>query len=71
MKLIQWLDRNWNILFHRQKCLKITLAIPPNYNDYYFSLEDDYVRYMGNGWFKIQNDDSTGLMTLKKRWGNE
>lgn len=48
-------DRNWNRLFQPDKCFKLIL-----YNDFFswndiLSTDEQDLRCMGNGWYKIQD----------------
>ena len=50
---IPWWDRNYNLLFHRSKCMNLVfMGNYIAYNDCIFN-GTNVCRCLGNGWFKI------------------
>lgn len=49
----QWIDRNWNLIFHKKNCWQLTFPKDYfKYNDVYVNAYGCYGRYLGNDWFK-------------------
>jgi hypothetical protein len=55
--MIEWVDRNWNLLFHKEQCLRIFV-----YREKYGELYERKThstgivrryRCLGKGWYKI------------------
>jgi len=52
--MIAYIDRNWNLLFHRKECVHIKMAFPSNYkhNEVILSFGGVKMRCLGNNWYK-------------------
>lgn len=58
IEIINWFDRNYNLVINNDKCVK--LVIPDNHLTHgdllkipsINSLKDDTLLYLGKGWFK-------------------
>lgn len=55
--MLEWLDRNWNLYFHKERCFRILV-----YREAYGSIytrknvhkgELNTYRCMGKGWYKL------------------
>ncbi len=54
IKIISWIDRNYNILFHKNSCLKIDFGdYIPKYGDIFSTPKDKRLVCLGNNWFKF------------------
>ena len=52
MRIIEFIDRNYNIMFNKKRCMFLHTKYPIEYNDivtYGFT----NFRSLGNNWFKI------------------
>jgi hypothetical protein len=52
--MIEYIDRNWNLLFHRKECIHIKITIPRNYryNEIILSYGGIKMRCLGNNYYK-------------------
>jgi hypothetical protein len=52
----EYIDRNWNLLFHRKKCVKITFWSELfEYNKILKTPIGESFRCLGNNWYKKLN----------------
>ena len=52
MKIIEFIDRWYNIIFNRKNCISIHTRYPIEYNDIVTDGNTNF-RSLGNSWFKI------------------
>jgi len=54
INIIAFIDRNYNLLFHKNKVIKIVFeSLKPSYNDVLSTYEGINVRCLGKNLFKI------------------
>ena len=51
-KIIAYIDRNYNLIFNKSKCISMTINWDFNYNDIVNNGTSE-MRYLGNGWYKL------------------
>lgn len=52
--LKQFFDRNYNLIFHRKKCIRIIMSVNwYKYNDVIHYIPNHKLRHLGKNWYKI------------------